>query len=371
MTAAAWRKTIIAVIVFGTLAFRGAQFVRWAGTVPGNFTAFYLAGRLVAEGHRAQLYSFPAEVKTLKGLGLGPADYYFWIHPPYEALALQWVKPLSYGAAAKVWAVLMLIILAICLWLLRDTDSLGYVVMGILLWGRRGVVDQDIAVLLLFLVLSFLAFRRGRDGVGGALLAGGLLRFNLIWLFPAVLLLKRRWRALECFSAVAACLGGISLWMVGPSIFEGYLATLSFTARNDNFVLYMMPTARGYAGWILPQSPWFVPVLSCVVAGPVIVAWMWQPWDRTPAWEVMFAATVVIGLAISYHSFFYDVVVLLLPISVLAKKARSPGACVLFALIPVVLVFAPEAEVFPILALEMLLMLDLWRRKAQCNSPAW
>jgi Glycosyltransferase family 87 len=355
-------RVVVAAIVLSLLAARAAQEVKWAGTTPGNFEAFYLAGRLAAKGQGTELYSIPVEYGTLKQLGFGPGDYHLWTHPAFEALLLEWVEPLSYRRAARTWAVLMVLVLAMGLWLLRDTGSLGLVVMGVLLGGLYGVLNQDIALLLLVLVASFLALRRGRDGAGGALLACGLFRFHLIWLFVAVLLLKRRWKALGGFSAVGALLGAISLWLAGPGMLRAYSTTLRVTALEDAGFLWMMPTARGFGSLVLPHSEWILILLSCLVAGPVMVAWMRQPWDGSARWEMMFSVTVVAGLAIAYHSFLYDAVVLLLPISVLAKRARSPVACGLFGSIPFAAWLACGAAVFPILAAEVALMLNLWRR---------
>jgi hypothetical protein len=365
-------RVVVLVIVFSLLGVRAVQYVQRAGAIPGNFVAFYVAGRAAAEGRADQLYDIPVEVRTIKGLGIGPEHYHLWMHPAFEALALEWLAPFSYESAARAWAVLMVLLVGVDLWLLRDTSSIGFIVMGTLLWATPGVLDQDIALLILVLVGSFLAFRRGKDVTGGVLLALGLFRFHQLWILPAVLLLKRRRRALGSFSAVAAGLGAISLAMVGPSIFHGYFHTLSVTAHNDNYVLSMMPTVHGYGGTFLPHWPWMVPVLSCLVAAPVVIAWMWQPWDGTGPWEMMFALTVVAGLAISLHSFFYDMAVLVFPISVLGKRAISRPACELLALIPFVPALCCEAAVFPVLAAEVALILALWLRSRdapQGDSP--
>lgn len=365
MRAAASPRVVVAVIVFGLLTVRTARHIWWAGTTPGNFEAFYLAGRLVTEGHGTELYSITTEQRMLGQLGFAPKDYHLWMHPAFEALLLVWVEPLSYRWAARTWAALMLLVMAMAIWLLRDTGWLGFLVMGIVLWGTDGILSQDVALLLLALVFSFRAFRRGKDGAGGSLLALGLFRFHLIWLLVAVLLLKRRWKALGGFASVGALLGVLSFWIAGPGMLGTYADTLRAAARADAGYLWMMPNARGFGLLLLPHSEWIVVLLSCLVAGPVIFAWLRQPWDGSARWEIMFSVTVVAGLAISYHSFMYDAVVLLLPISVLAKRARPPLACRLFALIPLATWLTGGAAFFPVLAAEVPLMLNLWRRDSR------
>jgi hypothetical protein len=155
-----------------------------------------------------------------------------------------------------------------------------------------------------------------------------LYRFHLVLPVIFVFLMRRRWRVLGGFAAACILLGLISLAVVG---WEGTLRYPQFLLelnRHHSYgviVPYHMPNLRGQA---LTFAAWRIPLVWIDVGvGLVSLAllmWLVRQWKRaetqsTMALSLLMALTLVVTLLVSYHLNLQDMVVLLLPLSLVAR----------------------------------------------------
>ncbi|MGC1220458.1 MAG: glycosyltransferase family 87 protein, partial [Candidatus Sulfotelmatobacter sp.] len=148
-----------------------------------DFPDFYCAARMLAAGHGHQLYD--ADLQRQYQARYAGRVGTLYIHPPFEAvfyLAVAWL-PLRY--AYLLWSLLNLTFLGFAVrrlakeilpwdWRLSLVASLTFV--PTLLCFLQG---QDSLLLLLLVVSSFAALRRGRGLAAGCWLGLGLFKFQL------------------------------------------------------------------------------------------------------------------------------------------------------------------------------------------------
>ena len=140
---------------------------------------------------------------------------------------------------------------------------------------------------LLVFTLIYLALKRERDGLAGALLAVELLKPQLAIALLVVLIWKRRWRAVVGFGGVSALWAILSVWLVAPESLLSYLGTLPTLSRlafvggypfalfSSVYAIFQIPLGpSGFAAATLLGS-------ACAIAlvGFLLVAWRgaWRP----------------------------------------------------------------------------------------------
>jgi hypothetical protein len=298
-----------------------------------DFMAFYWAGTMVREGRGASLYDLTF------GQGYFTRPY---CHPPYEALIFA---PLSYlppQGAFRVWFAIQMLAFCCSLYLLRehmaDSDwthklALGAAVFCPFMWAL--VAGQDCTVLLLLYVLVFRSLKEGREFRAGVWLGLGLFRFQLLLPTLLVVLVKRRRELLRGLVLTAAALTAISFALVGPHLPARYAAILSLMAdKDDPPLLRWMPTLRGLTALAhLPNSVTLL--LTLAVLSSLAIAWIRTDWDpRSRRFETMFALTVIIATLVSYHSFLYDLVILVLPTVLILRHSSWLTTAVVASYLP-------------------------------------
>ena len=293
-----------------------------------DFTAFYAAGTCVQRGLGSQLYSMATQARIQQEFASGvkirngPLPF---THPPFEAALFVPLAFLSYPAAYWVWNAVSLVALVVFLILLRPhipslrswSEALPFLcglaffpVFVCLLQG------QDSLLLLLFFGLAFVAIKNGRDSVAGVCLGLALFRFQLVLPVMAVMLLRRRWKAVAGFAVTAAALTGISAAVVGWGELVNYPSRLlqishiqAGTAMNPK----IMPNLRGVAAGLAGEGNIAHVLIGLLSLGLVAwAAWGWKV-DRLD-FELGFSLTLVVAVMVSYHLMAHDLSVLLLPL---------------------------------------------------------
>jgi hypothetical protein len=175
-----------------------------AGRIAGtDFVAFYTAGRFVGSGRGAELYDFDAQTAFQDSLGARAERpiLFPYVNPPYAALLYAPYARLGYMAAYAAWLATGLACLTVALWLLRRELGAGghslrrwllaaLAFFPTIVWAMHG---QNSPLSLLLLAGAFVALRRRRDGIAGAVL--GCLAYKPQLALGAVVALAaaRRW----------------------------------------------------------------------------------------------------------------------------------------------------------------------------------
>jgi hypothetical protein len=303
-----------------------------------DFTTFYMAGKMVGNGHGGELYDLRAEWRVQQ-------EFAPWVsirqaalpymHAPFEALVFVPFALLPYGAAFMLWDGLNLIMLFLlpCLlrpympvlrqvsvWLIFGIELAYFPVFFVLLQG------QDVILLLLFYVLAFIALKKNREAQAGFWLAMGLFRFHLILPFVLVLFLGRKYRLIGAFSLTGLALAGISGWIVGWRNLLHYPGYIWWLEQHKSSVI-LTPSdttnIRGLLDTLLAKwLPGPLVLVSVIALSAVTVLLALRSWrgrgETSMRFDLSFSITLLAAVLVGYHSFIYDLAVLLIPLAVTA-----------------------------------------------------
>jgi hypothetical protein len=288
-----------------------------------DFRHLYTAGYMVRTGHAAEIYDFAKNEKfqnELVGAAEGALPFN---HLAYETLIYVPFSFLSYQRAYFAFMVVNLIVLAGSIWMFRPLLSpleqvwrlLPFALVACFLPVAIAFVQgQDSILLLAVFIASAVAFRNGREVHAGILVGLTLFKFQYALPVAFVYLLWKRWRFLAGFSAAAAAVTALSVWLTGLLSISSYLHTLigmsaKFTSANAN--LYGvhpegMPNLRGFSYMVSGGSGSLSNVLTFALSAGVLLF----AYRKRPA----FGTAMLAALLVSYHQLISDTSLLLIPI---------------------------------------------------------
>ena len=360
-----WSPIFLGVVFLLLLAY-----VQRERTLKGqnDFVAFYTAAKLAGT---ADLYSRPVNLETVKSILGFNLETVVYIRPPFYAALL---KPLAAFPYRTAYAIFSLATFSSILWFVirfsKECSALPFFAAVSVPFLCALCDGQDTPFLLAILGISILLTRRGKDFSAGLILSLCAIKFHLFLFLPVLWLLKKRWRMLggaACGTIVLTLLG---MLVAGADSAQQYVKVLLW----PHFLALFAPQLIGTAG-IDPginPSPTGMPNLHGLVAilhgdarlefllvAVVVMAFFWMT-QKTNNYELLFAASLVCGLLISFHSEIVDDVVLF-PVFVLVLGScdnvplRSLSALILTP-IPyfMVLANAPYSAVLPISLLMLL-----------------
>jgi hypothetical protein len=303
-----------------------------------NFTMLYAAARMVRNGQSSVLYDLSAESRAQEefapNVRIRQAALPY-MHPPFEALLFVPFTFLPYVSAYLLWNFLNgMMVLASIMLLRRQFVEIGSLPLAFLVLAATGflpvangiIQGQDSNLLLFLFVVALTATERGNDAATGAALAAGLFKFNLV--LPLVFLLAaKRPRLLLGFAPVAALLGGISLAMVGWQGVVGYvqfLFRLENTGAGGSIVGTDMPNLRGILASLTGahDGASLMP-LTIACSAVVIAIALWRMLLIGDSVRFDFVLATAAAILVSYHTFSYDLS-LLLPAVLLLFTAPQP-----------------------------------------------
>lgn len=294
-----------------------------------DFTMFYVAAHAPIGSIHDQAAFQETARRVLAGTGVTYASPY--VRPAVFALALRWMRGLSYWGAYRIWACLEFIFYAVTLWALSCRFQVR--VSGFYPWALFfpvffGIItgQDSLAVgLVLCLALVMLMLADGRDEAGGALLSLTLYKFNLFLLMPVYLTMKKRYRALAVYGVCGAVLAGMSALLEPPSV---YLALLPHIQRYTiGFSPKTMLGLRGLCttlGWSAAY-----PIAAIALSAYLLV--MSQRMGFVRGFGMMVTACVLCA----YHGTWYDGAVLALPFG-LALAQGGPSLRMMTASVMVI-----------------------------------
>jgi hypothetical protein len=331
-----------------------------------DFSEFYGAGQMVREGLGAKLYDLGLQTQFQSRVA---AVHAFYLRPPFEALLFIPFSYIRYATAYALWTLISLGILAVVTVLIESTTNvrmaitkytkvradLGLILVVFLTFAPTTTclsIGQDSILILLVYTLVFVLLKRGAEFQAGCVLACGLFKFHLIVPFVLILVLRKKWRAIGGFAAIASLLFLVSIAVAGPGVVVQYPKVLFFNRthwQQMGFQPRFTPNIRGFL-YLLVRGKLPGAVYGAFIAtfSAAAVWWSAKKW-RNEQFELSFAASVLATLLVSFHLFTYDLTLLLLPISIvcgaLAQRGRlSPGNSTLTAVL--IVFFLPPVHFF-------------------------
>jgi hypothetical protein len=306
-----------------------------------DFGAMYSAAFIVREGRAGKLYDTSEQARVEKRL-LNREPPLLIVHPPFEAFFFTPLTRFSLVGAYKIWSVFN-----VSLWILfchllyyhaPVPKRLGSYMVACFGFppAWTALADGQTSLLILFIyALVFMALRRRWEFAAGILLGVGLIRFQLVLPFVLICLLRRKWRLTAGFAVVALALGGVSVAAVGLPAMSSYGKLIIDVVKNPGNPAHSgvlprdMPSLRGCLDTILSGTRalrWTRPIVVLVSLSLLsLTASRWRrndKDDKSGSENLTFAAALAVALITSFHLFYYDLSLMLLPILLVLGSVR-------------------------------------------------
>jgi hypothetical protein len=308
-----------------------------------DFSEFYAAGKIVRHGLGSSLYDLVVQAEFQ--LQVAPV-HAFYLRPPFEALLFVPFTYLSYRAAYAAWVIFSLALLSGAARLIQShtnvTDAMLQYTRGIPVdFGLLLIVfltfspimdclliGQDSVLMLMVYTLVFLALKRGRELEAGGVLACGLFKFHLVLPLAIIFALRRRGLFLLGFAGVALLLVAASVLVSGPGVLAAY-PKMFLNSHNRALMGFQPEYAANLHGLVYLMTPANIPAAipgTIVAALSALLLWRTAHLWKESQLELSFSAAVIAVLLTGYHSFVYDLSLLLLPVAIVCGELAKRKA---------------------------------------------
>lgn len=296
------------------------------GFVGGDFLAFYTAATAAEAGDAASVYDpalFEAQIQAIAP----PKDRYglTWQYPPTYFLFVLPLALLAYAPAYVLWtggsaAAWLATMRAVGL-----RDAFLFVVAACpsafhaVITGQNGFFT---ATLLAFAAL----FADRRPVVAGLAAALLTVKPQLGVLVPLAFAASGSWRAFAVASAGALVLAAASVVAFGPDVWIAFregIAGASDHLASGLFPLFKMATP--YAAARLAGLPVEVAAGFHLICAGAAAAFVMLVWRRLKDAELRAAALIASVFLAAPYGYYYELIILALPVALIAKRAHDRG----------------------------------------------
>jgi hypothetical protein len=280
-----------------------------------DFAALYTGARQAGSG---RLYDTePQYEEQKKQFGSYMPAVTFTRLPFYASL----LKPLSRLDYPVAWRVFLTLNILCALWFFAKwlwPDHPRVFLLGASFLPAYAALanGQDVWLVAALFGLAMLLQQRGRDFAAGAVLSLCAIKPHLFVFVPLVVAMQKRWRLFAGAATGVALLLGISFLAEGSGWVAQYLHTLGDPRIHPR--LEVMPTLRNLVA-TAGGPPWVYWAL-CVATAAAVACIAF----RSARLATGMAAALAGGLAVSYHSYLPDLV-LLLPAFALLRARQIRG----------------------------------------------
>jgi alpha-1,2-mannosyltransferase len=307
--------------------------------VGADFLVFYAAGRILAAGAGAELYS-PArqleEQRKILGRDRGVAIFPY---PAFVALPYALLSGTSLPVAYLVATMAMLAATLAAVLLLRGVSPITRAQFRLVLllilcsqpFAAAVLGGQPVAFTVLCFVGIYAGMRQQRPQAAGIWL--GLLAFKpqLAAVLVLVLIVRRQWCILTVAAFLAAGLIAVGMVAAGPGWPVSFFSLATSDYYLDNAILadgVRSISIPGVLGHLVGTHTLWTTLLALLLSLSILTGLvrLWRivdpPGDRFP---LQFAAVVVATVLVSPHALFYEAALLVLPLLALADRWASQG----------------------------------------------
>ena len=305
-----------------------ARFFQFARRGETDFRTFYTTGHMLRTGDA--IYDYEAEQSAQSALVSPNPTAVPFMYPPYAALLFVPLALGSYMTGYLLFFALNLCFCGLALVIMRPYTTsleakwrplvpvlfLSFMPLGITL-----MFGQVSLLLLLLYCACFAALQTGRPLLAGIFLSLALIKFQIALPTAFLFLVWRQWRFIAGFLCGTIVLTLISIRITGLKVMETYVESLVFMSRHASnaagqakYATFpaQMPNLYGFFHSISHGATWgFALTILCS-----LLVLLWAAIQK-PSLPLAFLA----GMLVSYHFFFYDAILLLLPISLLFNQS--------------------------------------------------
>jgi hypothetical protein len=300
-----------------------------------DFRLYYAAGYMIRTGDAAHLYDYRTEERVQNAVVAPEPTALPLFAPPFAAypfIPLSWAP---YRWALFLFALANVGCLALAATIMRPYlpaltqrwAALPFALFFSFLPVALTLMMGQLSILMLLIYcVSFAAVQKGRPFLAGLVLSLALMKFQTAVPIALLFLAWRQWRFSLGFLSGAAGLLALSAWTVGPQGLLPYfrsllhMSAMAGTALQESVGLHprRMPNLHGLFSSILTGN-------YLAVTVTLLVSFVLLGWAITRQASLPFA--VLVAILVSYHFYPCDLVLLLLPLSLLADRyIRQDGA---------------------------------------------
>jgi hypothetical protein len=318
------KLTIIAGALFlaGAVGIALSPHIHRAQIENSDFVNFYVGASIVHDGDGARLYQQDTQRAELRSL-LGRDSIQYFLHPPFEAVALSPLASLSFERAFVVWTAINVAVLALlplvlmpCILLVARKPYLGLIGFFFLPVLVALTLGQDSICLLFIVSLAYSLMHKKMDLAAGLVLALASIKFQYLIVLIPLLLISRKWRVVGGIGLGGTGLAAVSAYTIG---WHGFLNYFGFVRAVDAMGgpgapnPALMVNVRGFLagiGWA-PNSWVYAAAGAAILLGLALTCAQSAP--VTGKNGLVFAAYIAVALTAAPYAHFPDATVLWLP----------------------------------------------------------
>ena len=304
-----------------------------------DFRQLYAAGYMVRTGHAHELYDYRAQIRY-QAESVSPDEPFLpFIRPAYQALIFVPFSVLGYRQAYLAFLALNLLLLFAIYRLLRPSLAnfaarwrwfplcffLSFMPISIAL-----IQGQDTIILLALLSFAFRSYDLGQDFLGGAVLALGLFKLQIVLPIALLFLVWRRWKFVSGFAGLGVLLACVSLLITGISQSHEFVRLMwgvggsasLFDTHQALLRVDFMPNLRGLIygvlGSILPDV--YVRRLT-ISLSTVLFLYVVFRCRKAPSPSDAFKIAVLTSVVLSYYLLIHDLTIAVLPLALILNHS--------------------------------------------------
>jgi hypothetical protein len=325
---------------------------------PTDFSIFYTAGRIAAEGHIGQVFNIQTQLEVqekLLGYKFPLSNLLPFNHPPLLVPILQLISTQDYMASYWRWVLIMFgLIVATLLVLNRllravqwEEGSRSIFILCCLLFYPIFVgllKGQDTAFLLLGALVWFYGMVTKKDAVAGLGLALTVIRPQIALVLAVPFLFARR-RVWWWFFGGAALLGIYCLALIGVGGVRDFLSLLRISALGQGFGMDQnaMFNFTGMALRLFTSANTngvHLAAWALLLAAIIGLSVWWKVSSEIQFRQIVLA--VALSVFVAPHLHYHDLILLLIPVIgtmivlVRGGRLKTQGAAAMTVLISVV-----------------------------------
>ena len=295
----------IAVLAWVGLRQTGQLGTPWPISV--DFLSFYAAGQLVLAGTPSLVYDQTVHMAVEHAISANGGPYVFFLYPPVFLLPCAVLALLPYPVAYAVFIGATACLFLVMLRGVIGGRSLAWIVPALAFPAAAWTVFMGQNAFLNAALLGYgLSLRDRRPVLAGVSLGALCYKPHVAMLVPVWLAATGRWRVMLVGALTAATLGVVSVLILGPATWQGYIAAAAqsdavYTTGRINLVAF--PTVLAALLLLGVPLSWAYAAQAAVIVGMVALVWVVFRLPARPAaaLALLVAATLLAMPVLSFN----------------------------------------------------------------------
>ncbi len=296
-----------------------------------DYLGLYTGGEIVNNGDISRLYDFVycsqvnENIRTQNKL-VSTGGFYAFMNPPVYALLMSPLAKIPYLISLNIWRMIGIIIFFLCTYLLAQELGINrkwysIAVVGIVSYPAFAAIKfgQNSFISLGIYTAVFLLLKRNQNIPAGLVLSIGLLKPQMFWCLPIVLIMMKKYKAFAGFVIGSIIFAAANYFYFGNSVIVTYISLLTSNAYREAWktLLIYMHSIPAFFGLAFGVDQFIVACITAVL----VLCLMYRAVRLKYSFESIYAMTIIGTVLASPHLFHYDLLILFIPCLILFRIA--------------------------------------------------